>query len=341
MVKINRQVYHIAKNLNIFIRIYRFTGGGKNVFAKTSTIICALTMLTTGFMGCIPVSAENAGVSSTDTSISPLTPPQESYVLPENATPLIGEHILNYQNWYINWLDCDLTWPTGGTHIKSVYYNGFSMITAAYQPNIRYKIYNDQNWYDLPIAAASSCSYWSGVDGQGNMRYGSQITWNFQLYGYSYQVIFTPSFALNSNRILLYLDFRYTGPSLPRGITSFEGWWLTFYPQGTVRYHNGQTLHNEMADQPVYWINEEFRKDANHKMYTNSYGFGGPNGYFTEGWAAFEHIEDYSKYWVNADGDVLAYPSGGDCIKIENNGAALRQNQDYWFNSIWIATATD
>jgi hypothetical protein len=297
---------------------------------KLVGMVCALTMLTTGFMGCIPASAENDSAS------------QDSSALIDGPAPLMAYHTTVYSLWRVYWYDCDPSYPTGGTHITGAFYNGFLMISEAFQTGIRIKIVNGA-WYDISVNNAT-CSYWQGQDAQGRMRYGSQFIWHNLHYGNGYYTFtYTPSFALTTTSILLYQTFRWYATGNPTGVANLTGWWKTYYPQGTV-WKDGDTspLSHEYADEPLYWSSEKFKKDDHHNMYTNSYGFGGPNGYFKEGWAAFQTIEYWFKYWENkVPAQSLTYPSGGDFVDIDNNGYTLWQNQDYFFDSIWVATASD
>jgi hypothetical protein len=287
--------------------------------SKSLATFCVLIILLTGFVGCIPVSAD----------------PVET----EGETLLMGYHTTIYSLWRVNWYDCDFGgWPAAGTHISGAFYNSYLMITEAYQSQLRIKTVNG-GWSIWSFDAAT-CQYYQGTDSQGRTLYGSKFTWtNIHVDGGIYTLYYTPAFALTSTSIYLYQTFRWSKTSGP-GIANLTGWWKTFYPQGTV-YKNGQILTKEKADQPVYWVSEKFYKDARHYMYTDSYGFGGPNGYFTEGWAAFQTIENYNLYYENANGQTLTYPSGGDFIDIDNNGYTLLTNSDYYFCSIWVATATD
>jgi hypothetical protein len=234
----------------------------------------------------------------------------------------------------------------GGTHITTALYNGYTMLTEAWQNGFQYKIGNG-NYQNLILSSVGSnggsCSYFTGTDSQGRTTYGSSYKFIIpEPNGKSYTIYYIPTFTLTSSKILLCQTFKYSASVGLTQISSFDGWWKTHFQQGIV-LRNGAPMNPnvELATDPVYWPSESFYKDQWHYMYTNTYNFYGPNGYFTEGWAAFQTVTDQFAYYSNANGETLTFPSGGDYVEIDNNGGVLLQNQNYWFNTEWLAVGSD
>lgn len=328
---------------------------------KTSSLFCVLLMLIAGFLGCLPVSASLSGDSGSDG--------QDTVSASGGITPMYvaHAHVFQWLFWNIHWTDCDgNTNPVvnTGTHITFASYTGNMILSEAFQTGFFFHmgVGTLEKNYTLYLKNANACSYYQDVDQFGNTRYGSKFTFQVTIPGGTYTITYIASFAVTTGQIWLYQDFNYTrgSPNFPK-IMGFEGWWKSFYPQGTVWSGNWGQITHEYAEEAVYWGSAKFQKDPNHWMFTNSWGSGGPNGFSTTRWGAFENVcvktnppgfnrRICSDPWLNftenvengtPPGELLVNPFGGSYVELDNGNIGLLPGSAYFGYTIWNPTAGD
>ena len=312
MVKINRQVNHNAKVLNAFIRIYGFTGGGKNVFVKATGIICALIMMTVGFVGCIPVSAESE--NDTDSMVKPMSSYPGTYVK------------YNYE-------DCHDAGDYSGLFVYDIQVkdgtNWRYLVGAAYQTGFRYLDYNGV-YQDVSLDGMS-CSYADGTNGEGIHIH--QNTFTFQS-AHDGKITYIVSIDNKNSWFRFNQYLKWENTQAQYNIQGMNAWWKIEWAvndyQGSGYNIGRKEVSGTWSDIQVAsygwkgsnWQATKWLQDSSHTTH-NVYTDGNYGGYNNgAAWGDFDVYNDdypldYYDYGYNADGHTVVTSLGSEYLLVQ------------------------
>jgi hypothetical protein len=255
-------------------------------------------MLTTGFVGCMPVSAEDAVENSTDTLISPLSTPPTGYYITFNYLSCHTDSG-NRHGLYLQ--DVQYTYPGKEEHL----------INYAYQTGIRFTYFTgSQSYTQIWLLSGMSCSSNTWTDSTG-----WHLSNTFTKTNAITSLTYIAEVAINTGIIYFKNSFSWSqvGSNV---VTNINVWWKMEFQLGSPTTENRVFFKNS-AGNWIYLQQEATGiADSSHWLSQKVIHFATLHLFYilnhvttattTEKWAAFKPLlYDYSDFEINDNDESL------------------------------------
>jgi len=302
-------------------------------------IICVLSILTTGFMGCVPVSADvNTAIIDDSMILEMITA----------STHYHDSNIdLDYTDCY-NWMNSDVH---NGLWISNINYHNHLIISNAYQHGIRWQR-SDYGWSqpDLNINGFSSCTpnTWTDSTGWYHNNHFIAHYYNIKQVDYVAQIYIQTN--LGSETKIQFKNYLWwQSGSGYLNIYEFDAWWKIDFKLNTnsdnAYWQNdapdtcGQTggLWHQITTEwsgRAQWdmTSEKISDSGNQNHYVCITEFDKAASVGTHKFSAFQTIENYHGFDVNDDDhETVTHPIGSDYIQVD----MPTSGQQYWTSVNW------